>query len=93
MSLNLPSSVFQQTRHTSFGPLAALPCCFFAVLGVGLFVFWIWMLIDCLTKEFPGENEKVIWVLVVILLNWVGALVYFFVGRPKGRAAQSHPRD
>jgi hypothetical protein len=30
-----------------------------------------------------GEGEKIAWVLVIVLLHWLGALIYFFVGHPK----------
>ncbi|MFK7788742.1 MAG: PLDc N-terminal domain-containing protein [Phycisphaeraceae bacterium] len=58
-------------------------CCF-GIFGLVFFVFWLWMLIDCCTKKFPQENDKIIWVLVIALVGPLGALVYFFVGRPKG---------
>ena len=70
------------------GLLALLPCCIVFPLMLLVFAFWIWMLVDVLRKDFPGENEKVIWVLVVVLLSWIGALVYFFVGRQKGQLPQ-----
>lgn len=57
------------------------------LIGLGLtilgLVFWIWMLIDCLKYEPSEGNDKVIWVLVIVLLNWVGALVYYIVRRPE----------
>lgn len=48
------------------------------------FIFWIVAIIDVVKRDFPGENDKLIWVLVVVLANWVGALIYWFVGRDKG---------
>jgi hypothetical protein len=48
-----------------------------------LFVFWIWMLVDCLKNPRLQGTEKLIWVLVIIFLHWIGALVYYFVGRTK----------
>jgi hypothetical protein len=42
---------------------------------------WIWMLADCLTREFATRHEKINWTLVLILFNVVGAIVYFFFGR------------
>jgi len=45
--------------------------------------FWIWMLIDCATKEPSEGNDKVIWILIIIFTNWIGALIYFFVRRPE----------
>ncbi len=53
--------------------------------GVGLltFCFWIWALVDCLTKEPSKGNDKIIWILVIVLLGLIGALVYVFVRRPQ----------
>ena len=55
----------------------------FSCLGLGGCVFWIWMLVDCLTKEPSEGNDKIIWVLVIVLLNWLGALIYLCVRRPQ----------
>ena len=62
--------------------------CFLILLGF-LFsvfgsVFWIWMLIDCVTKERSDGNSQqlLIWVLIIVLLNFLGAILYFFVRRP-----------
>ncbi len=46
--------------------------------------FWIVALIDCVRREFADPNEKIVWVLVIALAHWIGALIYWFVGRPKG---------
>jgi len=51
------------------------------------FVFWIWMIIDAAKRKFKNDSEKIIWILVIVFANWVGALVYFIVVRsmnPKG---------
>jgi len=50
---------------------------------VALFVFWLWMLVDCLKNPRLQGTEKIVWVLVIIFLHGLGALVYFFVGRTK----------
>jgi len=57
----------------------------FFVLPVVLLAiaFWIWMLIDCATKESSQGNDKVIWILVIIFTHWLGALIYFLVRRPE----------
>lgn len=67
------------------GPMMSLGfmLVFGAVSLVGI-VFWIIALVDCTRKEFPGDNMKVVWILIIILAGWVGALVYWFVGRPTG---------
>ena len=51
------------------------------------FVFWIWMLVHAITNKGLSDVEKIVWVLVVLFLHFLGALIYFFVGRPKGRGA------
>ena len=48
------------------------------ITGIILAVFWIWMIIDCAKREFKNENEKVIWIIVIVLLNVLGATVYYF---------------
>ncbi len=48
--------------------------------------FWLWMLIDCLTKE-DDQSQKLIWLLVIIFTSFVGAPLYFFLRRlPRERA-------
>jgi hypothetical protein len=63
-----------------------LPCCFLSLGGLislAATVFWIWCIIDVVTKEPSEEGNKVIWVLVVVLLHLLGALIYFLVRRPE----------
>ena len=53
------------------------------VLGIGGTILWIWMIVDCATKEPSEGNEKLIWILIVVLTHWIGALIYLLVRRPK----------
>ena len=46
-------------------------------------LFLVWMLIDCVTKEPSLGNDKLIWALVIILLPYVGAAIYYVVRRPE----------
>jgi len=56
---------------------------FFLPLALLATVFWVWMLVDCATKE-PGQgNDKIIWILVIIFTHWLGALIYYLVRRPE----------
>ena len=48
-----------------------------------LMAFWIWMLVDCATKESSAGNDKIIWILIIVFTHWIGALIYFFVRRPE----------
>ena len=49
-----------------------------------LSIFWLWMLVDALTSSLPPV-EKLIWVLVIFFLHFLGALLYFFIARNGAR--------
>lgn len=52
-------------------------------------VFWIWMLLDAI-KHCPGrENLKLVWVLVILLTNILGAVLYAIVQRPRNPPAST----
>ena len=63
----------------------ALTLIFFPLLFLGT-IFWIWMLFHAILNRGLSNSEKVVWVLVVFFLHFIGALLYFLLGRPKGRA-------
>ena len=48
-------------------------------LAIFALVFWIRMIIDCANREFKNPNDKVVWVLVVVLLQLLGAIIYWCV--------------
>jgi len=60
---------------------------FFGVIVIGILgtLFWIWMLIDCASKEPSQGNDKVIWILVIVFTHFIGALIYYFIRRPERR--------
>jgi Phospholipase_D-nuclease N-terminal len=53
---------------------------FLSITTVAAFVFWLWALIDILKNEFTGSN-KLIWLLAVISVPFLGMLLYWFIGR------------
>ena len=57
-------------------------------VGLGVFgmIFWVWMLVDCATKEPDEGNNKVVWTLIIVFTHLIGAALYFFVRRPRRRA-------
>ncbi len=56
-----------------------------APLALASLVFWIWMLIHAIQNKGLSDGEKIAWVLVILFLHFLGALIYFLVGRPKQR--------
>lgn len=58
----------------------------FLVMGaisLAAFAFWLWMLVHAVTNKGLSDGEKIVWVLLVIFLPFLGSVIYFFVGRPK----------
>ena len=55
----------------------------FGALGIVFYiliiVFWIWMIIDCAQRNFKNDTEKIVWILVIVLASYIGAIIYFFV--------------
>ena len=58
---------------------------FVLFFGIGILgtVFWIWMLVDSAMKEPSEGNDKLIWVIIIVFTNLLGATLYFLVRRPK----------
>jgi hypothetical protein len=55
-----------------------------AIIAVPIFIitgsFWLWMLIDAINREF--EN-KIFWIIIIIVFTFIGAVLYFFIVRRK----------
>lgn len=56
------------------------------LFGALFIVFWIWMLIECAVFEPREGNIKATWIVIILLGNWIGALLYLFVRRPQRKA-------
>ncbi len=53
-----------------------------AIIGLVGFIIWIISLIDVLRKsdeDFKNSNERLLWVLIVLLGGWIGGVVYYFM--------------
>lgn len=73
-----------------FGPFFAV----FGILALVALVVWIWALVDCVQVSDDSlyqSGNKLIWVLIIVFLNWVGGLLYFLIGKPDREAAPSVP--
>lgn len=53
------------------------------LFGALFIAFWIWMLIECAVYESSEGNIKATWILIILVGNWIGALLYLFVRRPQ----------
>jgi hypothetical protein len=50
------------------------------LVSVLWFIFWIVALVDCLKGNSPN---KVVWIIVIILLPFLGSILYFALGRSR----------
>lgn len=54
------------------------------VVGIGGLALWIWALVDAIRTR-DGQfraGTQLIWILVILFGNLIGAIVYLAVGRP-----------
>lgn len=65
-----------------FGPFFL----FFWIVAIAGIALWIWALVDCV--QVPDDamyqsGNKLIWVLIIVLAQFIGAILYLLIGRPK----------
>lgn len=53
------------------------------IIPILTIIFWVYMLIDCANRTFKRDNDKIVWIIIIALLQWVGALIYYFVIKRK----------
>lgn len=58
----------------------------FMLVGLALGIFWIWMLVDCIKRRF---DQKTLWIVLLIILGWIGAIAYYFVIKRKNVGGSS----
>jgi cytochrome c oxidase assembly factor CtaG len=47
------------------------------------FIFWILMIIDCAKRKGLSDQERVVWILVLVFLHAIGAAIYYFAVKRK----------
>ena len=57
----------------------------FVAIGIFSIVFWIAMLIDSVQRKFKKSDERIVWVIVIVLTGVIGALIYYFVVKRKAK--------
>jgi hypothetical protein len=45
--------------------------------------FWVWMIVDCATHEPSVGNDRLVWIIVIVFAQVIGALIYYFVRHTK----------
>lgn len=85
MPLSLTHALAQSSDAGLFAGFGAMMLVVW-IIGAVLTIFWLWMLIDCLTSAMP-TNEKLLWAVVMLLIPGIGSLLYFFIKRGTRPAA------
>jgi hypothetical protein len=70
--------------------LMLLPTLLMLLVGMCAFVFWIWSLVDCLTRpddtlepSFGSISPKLVWALIIFFVGIIGTIIYLFVAGTK----------
>ena len=53
------------------------------LIGLVGTIFWIWTIIDCAVNEPSEGNDKIIWIILIVVLHGLGGLLYCLVRRPE----------
>ncbi len=64
-----------------FGMFGFISMAMFTLFLLVPLALFIWALVDILKSEFKDANNRIIWLLVVLLLPMIGAVIYLTVGR------------
>ena len=54
---------------------------FFAVISLLATMFWIWCIVDIVRGQFKTETDKLIWLILVLVLPFMGTILYIAFGR------------
>lgn len=54
-------------------------------LAIWAFIFWILMIVDCAQRKFRNDSDKIVWILVIIFTQIIGALIYYFIVKKKNK--------
>ena len=60
--------------------------------GLLLIGLWVYTLFDCLRSEFVEPNQKLIWVILIVFVPFLGPLMYLGMSK-KGKIKRSFQPD
>lgn len=52
----------------------------FLILSLLTLLLWVWAIRSIIVNEFQGDNEKLIWALLVIFVPVIGTVMYYLIG-------------
>jgi len=70
-------------KRRRFG-MNAMEIFIIVILSLAVFVFWIWTIIDCIRNTNYDDTRRIMWVLIIVLLGFIGSIIYLVMA-PRGR--------
>jgi hypothetical protein len=49
------------------------------IIPVAITIFWIWMIVDCITNDKLRGGSKIWWLLIIFFSHIIGAVIYYFM--------------
>ena len=71
----------QIQTQSSFSVFSGALLCGFGLVGLAMFAFWVWSLVNAIKNPKLDSNMRLIWVLVIVLVGPLGSLIYLLAGR------------
>ncbi|MCA9116905.1 MAG: PLDc_N domain-containing protein [Planctomycetaceae bacterium] len=53
------------------------------LLALAAVVIWVWALVDAIRNPALDDTMRIVWVLVIVFTQIVGALIYLVIGRSR----------
>lgn len=47
------------------------------LVGIVFLAFWVWMIVDCANNETTVNNQRTIWIVIIVFTFVIGAGIYF----------------
>lgn len=54
---------------------------FWSCVGIAIIVIWILSLIDVIKNEFENPNNKIIWIMFLLIVPPIGTIFYLIIGK------------
>lgn len=58
---------------------------------IGVFVLWLWALVDIITSKFQENLMQIVWLLVVFFLPFIGVILYLLIGKSMQISNDTYP--